>query len=59
MFGVPALRRIDLSSEGGRLVLTTETDNGQTWVIGWNDVDDRGFLTGKPVDAKLSNDIGK
>jgi hypothetical protein len=52
MFDVPALRRIVLRSEGERLVLTVETDNRQTWVIGWKGVDDRGFLTGKTVEAK-------
>jgi hypothetical protein len=51
-FDVPAVRRIDLGSNGERLVLTIRTDNGQTWVIGWSGVDDRGFLTDKTTDAK-------
>lgn len=51
MFDVPALVRIDLRSRGESLVLTVQTDNGQTWRIGWNGADDRGFLTAKTVDA--------
>jgi hypothetical protein len=52
MFDVPAVRQIDFGSKGERLLLTVRTDNGQTWLIGWNGVDDRGLLTGKTVDAK-------
>jgi hypothetical protein len=51
MFDVPALRRIDLRSKGDRLLLSAQTQNGQTWFIGWSGVDDQGLLTGKTVDA--------
>jgi hypothetical protein len=52
MFDIPAIRQIDLASMGDRWVLTTRTDNAQTWTISWNGVDDRGLLTGKSVDAR-------
>lgn len=52
MFNVPAVRRIELTSAGDQLVLTAQTDNAQTWVIRWTGTDDRGFLTGKTVDAR-------
>ena len=52
MFDVPALTRINLLTAQRRFFLTAQTDNGQTWVIGWDGVDARGLLTGKTVDAK-------
>jgi hypothetical protein len=55
MFDVPAVRRIELTAAADHLVLTAQTNNAQSWVITWTGTDDRGFLTGKTVDARRAD----
>jgi hypothetical protein len=52
MFDIPETERIFLTEGSGALLLTAETANGQRWAYSWTDVDERGLLVGKTVDAR-------